>query len=286
MPLVSTKEMLLRAQREGYAVVGIAAYNLETVQTAVATAELWQAPLMIQTTSATIENAGIEYISAIVRIAAEKAHIPVALHLDHGDSLERVNCCLEFGYTSVMIDGSHLPFEENVQLACSAVEMAHARGVMVEAELGQVGGVEDELTVENTNALYTDPDLAEEYVQRTGVDSLAIAIGTAHGLYRGIPRLDFNRLSEIRERVSVPLVLHGASGVPDELIREAIHRGIAKINIATELKIPFVRELRAFLGNHPDEIDPRKYFLPARKAYAQVVEEKIKLAGANGRYPL
>lgn len=284
MPLVTTTEMFRRAQQEGYAVVGFAAYNLETIQTVVETAEHLQAPLMIQTTPATIENAGIEYLTAIVGIAAKNANIPVALHLDHGDKLERVRLCLEYGYTSVMIDGSHLPFEENIELVRAAVDLAHKQGVPVEAELGQVGGVEDDLSVDESQARYTDPHLAAEFVNRTGIDSLAIAIGTAHGMYKGEPKLDFDRLSQIREQVSVPLVLHGASGVPDEMIREAIRRGITKVNIATELKIPFANALRTFLRDNPKEADPRKYFKPARQAYAMVVTEKILLAGANGRY--
>jgi tagatose 1,6-diphosphate aldolase GatY/KbaY len=263
--------------------VGFAAYNLETVRTLVETADMLKAPLMIQTTPGTIDNAGIEYLSALVRVAAEKASIPIALHLDHGDSLDRVRLCLEHGYTSIMIDGSHLPYEENVALVSEAVKMAHAKGVPVEAELGQIGGVEDDLQVDEKNAGYTDPDQAADFVERTGLDSLAVAIGTAHGLYIHEPKLDVERLSAIRQRVSVPLVLHGASGVPDELVRETVRRGIAKINIATELKHPFAHSLRDYFQEHPGETDPRKYFKPAQKAYAAVVEEKIRLAQADGK---
>lgn len=284
MPLVTTQEMLRNSQNEGYAVVGFAAYNLETVKTLVHTADKLGAPLMIQTTPGTIDNAGIEYLAAIVRIAAEKASIPVALHLDHGESLERVKQCLDNGYTSIMIDGSSLPYEENIKLVQEAVQLAHAKGVPVEAELGQIGGVEDDLSVDEADARYTDPDLAADFVERTGLDSLAIAIGTAHGLYKGEPKLDINRLAEIRKKVSVPLILHGASGVPDHTILQTIQNGIAKINIATELKIPFANGLRQFFIDHPNESDPRKYFKPAQQAYASVVEEKIRLAGADRRY--
>lgn len=283
MPLVTSRDMLAKAQQGGYAVVGFAAYNLETVRTLVETADMLKAPLMIQTTPGTIDNAGIEYLSALVRVAAEKASIPIALHLDHGDSLDRVRLCLEHGYTSIMIDGSHLPYEENVALVSEAVKMAHAKGVPVEAELGQIGGVEDDLQVDEKNAGYTDPDQAADFVERTGLDSLAVAIGTAHGLYIHEPKLDVERLSAIRQRVSVPLVLHGASGVPDELVRETVRRGIAKINIATELKHPFAHSLRDYFQEHPGETDPRKYFKPAQKAYAAVVEEKIRLAHADGK---
>lgn len=284
MGLVSTHEMFAHAMRNGYAVVGFAAYNLETLQTVVQTAERLGAPLMIQTTPSTIQSAGVAYISAIVQLAAKRARIPVALHLDHGATLEQVSECVDNGYSSVMIDGSHLGFEENVALVREAVLIAHARGVSVEAELGQVGGVEDDLEVDVAQARYTDPALAREFVERTGIDSLAVAIGTAHGVYRGEPKLDLLRLAEIRRRVEIPLVLHGASGVPDLLIREAIRAGITKINIATELKIPFAEALRTYLIEHPAEADPRKYFMPAREAYARVVEAKIELAGAKGRY--
>ena len=283
MPLVTTQDMFKKAKQDSYAIVGLAAYNLETVKTLVETAESLQSPVMIQTTPGTINNAGIEYLSALVKIAAEKASIPVALHLDHGTTLDLVKLCLEHGYTSIMIDGSALAYEENVAMVREAVKLAHAKGVPVEAELGRIGGVEDDLAVSEANAGYTDPDTAVDFVTRTGLDSLAIAIGTAHGLYKGTPKLDLKRLSQIREKVSVPLILHGASGVPDELVRETIKLGIIKINIATELKIPFAQALRQFLSEHPKESDPRKYFKVAQQAYAAVVEEKIRLVGSLQR---
>lgn len=269
--------MYAQAQHAGYAVAGFAAYNLETIRTLVETADRLHAPVIIQTTPSNIDNMGIEYLVAIVKVAADKAQVPVALHLDHGDSLERVALCVQHGFTSVMIDGSALPYEDNVALAREAVRIAHPFDVPVEAELGHVGGVEEE------QGLYTDPELAKAYVDDTGIDSLAIAIGTAHGLYKGEPKLDLARLAVIRSRVSVPLVLHGASGVPDPLVRACIERGITKINIATELKIPYARALRQFLADHPDESDPRKYFQPGQSAYAQVVAGKIALVGAGGQ---
>lgn len=283
MPLVTTYEMFEKAQKEEYAIVGLAAYNLETVQTVVETAERLQSPVMIQTTPATINNAGIEYLTALVKIAADKASIPVALHLDHGNSIELVKLCLKHGYTSIMIDGSKLPYEENVALVRETVNLSHVIGAPVEAELGQIGGTEDDLTVEDKNAMMTDPDLAADFVTRTGLDSLAVAIGTAHGLYKGTPKLDLERLFEIRAKVSVPLVLHGASGVPDDLVRKAIELGITKINIATELKIPYANALRQYLNEHTQESDPRKYFKAAKEAYAAVVEEKICLVSSNQR---
>lgn len=283
MPLVTTHAMYAQAQQAGYAVAGFAAYNLETIRTLVATADSLHAPVIIQTTPSNIDNMGIEYLVAIVKVAAAKAEVPVALHLDHGDSLERVALCVQHGFTSVMIDGSALPYEDNVALAREAVRIAHPFGVPVEAELGHVGGVEEELLPEVEQGLYTDPELATAYVADTGIDSLAIAIGTAHGLYKGEPKLDLARLAVIRSRVSVPLVLHGASGVPDHSVRACIERGITKINIATELKIPYARALRQFLADHPDESDPRKYFKPGQSAYAEVVAGKIALVGAGGQ---
>ncbi|MCL6516660.1 class II fructose-bisphosphate aldolase family protein [Alicyclobacillus sp.] len=282
MPLVRMMDVYARAQRQSWAVVGFAAYNLETVQALVQTADRLGAPVLVQTTPSNIDNAGIHLLAALVRAAADRVSVPVGLHLDHGDSIDRVRQCLEYGYTSVMIDGSHLPYAENVALTREAVRLAHARGVPVEAELGHVGGVEDDMA--EAEAAYTDPDLAADFVEKTGVDALAVAIGTAHGLYRGEPKLDFDRLRAIRKRVSVPLVLHGASGVPDAAIRRAIAEGIVKINIATELKIPFAAALRTYLVENPEDSDPRRYFKPAQSAYAAVVAKKIRLAGAEGQY--
>lgn len=284
MPLVTTKAMYRQAMNDGYAVAGFAAYNLETIRALVETADALRAPVIVQTTPSNIDNMGIEYLVAIVKLAASRARVPVALHLDHGDSLERVEFCVKHGFTSVMIDGSALPYEENVSLSKAAVQTAHAYGAVVEAELGHVGGVEEELLPEVQDVLYTDPAVAKEFVHATGVDSLAVAIGTAHGVYRGDPKLDFNRLTAIRSAVPVPLVLHGASGVPDDSIRECIRRGITKINIATELKLPYAAALREFLLNNPDEFDPRKYFKPGRHAYEEVVRQKIEMVGADGRY--
>ncbi|MFD1675928.1 class II fructose-bisphosphate aldolase [Alicyclobacillus fodiniaquatilis] len=284
MPLVTTQKMYVDAMRDGYAVAGFAGYNLETLRALVQTAEELRAPVIVQTTPSNIENIGIDYLVEIVRLAAEKTSTPVALHLDHGDSLERVEQCVKRGFTSVMIDGSALPYNENLELAKEAVKIAHRFGVSVEAELGHVGGVEEELLPEGDHAFYTDPGLANSYVRDSGIDSLAVAIGTAHGLYQGEPHLDFERLAAIRSSVSVPLVLHGASGVPDNLIRNCIKYGISKINIATELKIPYANALRTFLQENPDEVDPRKYFKPGLHAYVDVVREKIRLVNAEGRY--
>lgn len=284
MPLVTTSDMYLQAQHNGYAVAGFAAYNLETIRALIETADALRAPVLVQTTPSNIDNIGLEYLVAVVRIAAGKASVPVALHLDHGDSLTRIEQCIRHGFTSVMIDGSVLPYDDNLSICQEAVRMAHDSGVVVEAELGHVAGVEDDNLSNVGKGMFTDPDMAREFVWQTKVDSLAVAIGTAHGVYQGEPLLDFERLSAIAKRVPVPLVLHGASGVPDEAIRESIRRGITKINIATELKIPYARALRQFLIEHPNEFDPRIYFKPGQRAYEEVVKQKILLVGANGRY--
>lgn len=283
MALTTSRDMVEKARAGGYAVVGFAAYNLETVKTLLMTAEELGAPVLVQTTGSTIDNAGLAYLAGLVKMVVKEVGVPVALHLDHGNSLDRVRACLAAGYTSIMIDGSHLAYEENVALVSEAVALAHAQGVPVEAELGRIGGVEDDLSVDDRDAQMTDPAQAQDFVRRTGCDFLAPAIGTAHGMYHGIPELDFERLQTIGRAVSTPLVLHGASGLPNATVRRAIEAGASKINIASELKQSFGQALREYLVAHPQENDPRRYFQPAIRAYRQVVEEKIRLAGADGR---
>lgn len=283
MTLASSRPLVEAARAGGYAVAGFAAYNLETLKTLLGTADRLRAPLIVQTTGGTIDHFGLRYLAALVRILAEEVSIPVALHLDHGSSIQRVQRCLDAGYTSIMVDGSRLPYPDNVSFVQEAVRLAHTRSVPVEAELGRIGGVEDDVSVDERDAFYTDPDEAADFVRQTGCDFLAVAIGTAHGMYRGIPQLDFDRLDAIQARVSVPLVLHGASGLPGDAVREAVRRGMAKINFASELKEAFGEALRAYLIAHPDDNDPRHYFPVAERAYAEMVEAKIRLAGAAGR---
>ncbi|GGE16146.1 fructose-bisphosphate aldolase [Marinithermofilum abyssi] len=271
MPLTTTKEMLLQAYRGGYAVPAFPAHHLEIVKAVVNAAEEMGSPVILQTTPATIDHVGVEYLASMVRVAAEQATVPVALHLDHGNSFDTVARCLGAGYTSVMIDGSRLPFEENVALTEKVMELAHAVGVPVEAELGTIGGTEEGT---NTGG-YTDPATAETFVRRTGVNFLAPAFGTAHGVYRGEIRLDLKRLASISQRTGIPLVMHGASGVPQEDLRRCIRRGISKINFSTELKKAFAEELRSFLTEHPGESDPRKILRSAREAVKKVAMEKI-----------
>ena len=229
-----------------------------------------------------MKHAGIPYIAACVKEAAKIYDIPIALHVDHCPSYKTIVQCIQHGYTSVMIDGSQLPYGENVELVRKVVETAHYCGVAVEGELGRIGGVEDDVFVDERDAAFTVPSEAKEFVEATGIDFLAIAIGTAHGMYKGEPKLDFQRLSSIKEVVDVPLVLHGASGVPEASIREAIRRGICKINIATELKIPMADAIKECFKNNPDENDPRNYMGNAKQAVKKAVREKIRMCMSNG----
>lgn len=279
MSLVTTNEMLLRAQAEQYAVGAFNVENLEMVMAVMQAAEESESPVIMQTTPSTIKYAGLDYYLAMVKTAAERASVPIAIHLDHGDSFSLAMQALRTGYTSIMIDGSHSPFEENIALTRSVVEACAPSGISVEAELGKVGGKEDDLEGGSGNP-FTDPTEAEEFVNRTGVNSLAIAIGTAHGLYSGTPKLDFDRLRAIRSRVSIPLVLHGASGVPDEAVRESIMSGICKVNFATELRIAFSDGVKSYLEKDPDVFDPKKYSKVGRENVVRLVKEKIELCGS------
>jgi tagatose 1,6-diphosphate aldolase GatY/KbaY len=279
MPLVNTKQMLEDAKKNKYAVGAFNIHNLETLKAVVKAAAEMKSPLILQTTPGTIKHAGEDYIAAMAKVASEKYDI----HLDHGNSFELVVKCIRAGYTSVMIDGSMLSYEQNVELTKKVVEVAYAAGVTVEAELGSIVGVEDDMYVKEDKSAFTDPKMAADFVEKTGVDSLAIAIGTAHGMYKGEVKVDFERLKEIANLVDIPLVLHGASGVPDELVKKAIALGICKLNIATELKIPFANAIKEVFKNNPDESDPRKFLAPGERAIEEVVKEKIKLFGCGER---
>lgn len=277
MPLVTTKEMLKDARDNHYAIGAFGAHNLEIIKSIIAGAESVGAPVILQTTSSTYKYVGMPYMIAMAKAAAEQAKVPVALHLDHGESFNVVMECLRAGYTSVMIDGSTLPYEENVMLVKRVVEAAKPIGIPVEAELGTIGGVEDDLVVDESMAAFTDPQLAGEFVRETGIDSLAPAFGTAHGNYKQEPDLQFDLLRKIQEETSIPLVMHGASGVSEESVRKALNFGVAKVNFSTELKDLFADELRSYFIENPNENDPRKYFLPAREALIDLVKKKIEM---------
>ncbi|KYH29278.1 class II fructose-1,6-bisphosphate aldolase [Clostridium colicanis] len=282
MPLVTTKQLLLDAQKGGYAIGAFNVENMEMVQAVVAAAEELKSPVIMQTTPSTVKYADMSYFYATVKNAAEKASVPVVIHLDHGNSFELAMQALRVGYTSIMIDGSHRTFEENIALTKSVVKACHPSGIPVEAELGKVGGKEDDLEGGYENP-YTDPKEAKIFVEKTSVDSLAVAIGTAHGVYKGIPKLDMERLSEIREVVSIPLVLHGTSGVPDDVVMGCIQRGICKVNYATDLRISFSNGVKSVLKEHPETIDPKKYNAQGREKVKQYVMSKIKVCGSVGK---
>ena len=283
--ILSTREMLLKAQKEGYAVPAFNIHNLETLQVVAETAMEMRSPVIIAGTPSTIEDyAGPDYIKAMAEVASNKYNIPIAIHLDHFENVEAIKKDIDIGFRSCMIDASKYEFEKNIEIVKDVVEYAHKFDAVVEAELGKLGGREDDIEVDAKDAMYTNPDDALEFVNRTGVDSLAIAIGTAHGLYKGEPKLDFERLKEIREKVNVPLVLHGASDVSDELVEKAISLGICKVNIATDLKVPFSDAVKEYFKENPKSNDPRKYMTPGKEAMKKIVEHKIRVCGSENRY--
>lgn len=282
MALVTTKQMLLDAQKGGYAVGAFNVENMEMVQAAIEAAEELKSPVILQATPLTQEYTSSELIYAMVEVAAKKASVPVAIHLDHGSSFEWALKCLRAGFTSIMIDGSHGTFEENIAICKKVVEVCHSVGIPVEAELGKVGGNEDGMEGGDDNP-YTDPKQAAELVKRTGVDFLAVAIGTAHGVYQGVPKLDKNRLSEIREVVSIPLVLHGTSGVPDEDVKDCIARGICKVNYATDLRMAFSNGIREAMTENPKLFDPKIYGALGREKVKERVKDRIRVVGSAGK---
>lgn len=276
MALVTTKQLLLDAQKGGYAVGAFNVENMEMVQAVVAAAEELRSPVIMQTTPSTVKYANLNYFYENVKVAAQESSVPVVIHLDHGNSFELAMQAYRTGYTSIMIDGSHEGFEDNIALTSAVVKACHPGEVPIEAELGKVGGKEDDLDGGEGDP-YTNPQEAAEFVERTGIDSLAVAIGTAHGVYKGVPKLDFSRLSEIRKAVSIPLVLHGTSGVPDEDVAECIKWGICKVNYATDLRIAFTKGINQVLKENPDTIDPKKYNAKGREEVRKYVMHKMKI---------
>ena len=274
----NTKQMLLHAHDHGYAIAAFNVENAEMVQAVLAAAERSCAPVILQTTPSTLKYMPPHYFGAMVRAAAEKMTVPVALHLDHGNSLELVADCLAAGYTSVMFDGSALPFAQNILMTAQAAAMAHQAGACCEGELGCIGGKEDSLV--GRDDAYTDPEEAAAFAQRTRVDSLAVAIGTAHGVYAKEPVLDLARIPFLQQAAQVPLVLHGASGLSDSVLRSAVARGMAKVNFATELRQAFSAGVREVFAVQPDVFDPKKYLSVGRKKVLATAEKKIKVCGA------
>jgi fructose-bisphosphate aldolase class II len=281
--LLTGKELLLDAQKNGYAVGAFNINNMEIIQAIVEAAEETNSPVILQASQGGIKYAGIEYIAELGKLAARKAKVPVALHLDHGTDFDQVMLCIRHGFSSVMIDGSRFALEENIAYTKKVIEVAKAVGVSVEAELGKIGGTEDHITVSEKDATFTSPDEALRFVNETDVDFLAIAVGTAHGVYKGEPKLDFDRIKAIREIISVPLVLHGSSGVPEEALKKAISLGISKINIDTDIRIAFANGVKEFLKNNPDNFDPRKILGPAKTQMKEIIKEKMRIFGSVGR---
>ena len=294
MPIVSTKEMFEKSMKEGFAIGAFNINNMEIIQGIVDAASSQNSPVILQASSGAIKYARINYLMKMVEAAAEETNIPIAIHLDHGPDFETCKKCIDAGFTSVMIDGSKYSFEENIEITKKVVEYAHSKGVVVEAEL------EDDVNVSNEDAKYTDPMQAKEFVERTGCDSLAIAIGTSHGAYKfkGEAKLRFDILDEIKKEIpNTPIVLHGAStvipelvemcnkygaeipgakGVPDEILREASVRGVSKINVDTDLRLAMTGSIRKVFSEEPSTFDPRKYLEPAREKVRETVEHKIR----------
>ena len=300
MPLVTTKEMFEKSMKEGFAVGAFNVNNMEIVQAIVDAAAEENSPVILQASSSAIKYARPIYLKKMVEAATEETNIPIVLHLDHGPDFETCKACIDAGFTSVMIDGSKYDFEENVELTKKVVDYAHPKGVVVEAELGKLAGIEDDVNVASSDAMYTDPEQAKEFVERTGCDSLAIAIGTSHGAYKfkGEAKLRFDILAKVKELIpNTPIVLHGAStvipelvemcnkygadipgakGVPDEILHEASLSGVSKINVDTDLRLAMTAAVRKEFVENPSVFDPRKYLGPARELIKETVQHKIR----------
>ena len=300
MPLVTTKEMFEKSMNEGFAIGAFNVNNMEIIQAIVDAAQEENSPVILQASSSAIKYARPTYLKKMVEAAVEETNIPIVLHLDHGPDFETCKACIDAGFTSIMIDGSKFSFEENVAITKKVVDYAHERGVVVEAELGKLAGIEDDVNVSENDAKYTDPEQAKEFVEKTGCDSLAIAIGTSHGAYKfkGEAKLRFDILAQIKEKIpNTPIVLHGAStvipelvamcnenggnipgakGVPDEILNEASKSGVSKINVDTDLRLAMTGAIRKVLKEDPSVFDPRKYLTPARELIKETVKHKIK----------
>jgi len=300
MALITSKEIFAKALNSDYAIGAFNVNNMEIIQGIVEAGQLEKSPLILQVSAGARKYARPEYLRALVNAAIEETGVDVVLHLDHGENFDICKQCVDDGFTSVMVDGSRFPFEENIALTKQVVEYAHSKGVVVEAELGKLAGIEDTVNVDIRSATFTDPEEAAEFVERTGVDSLAVAIGTSHGAYKfkGTPFLDFERLEAIHAIIpDTPLVLHGAStvirefvdrcneyggqinaaqGVPEDMIKEAVKHGVCKVNIDTDLRLAMTAEVRRVLIENPSEFDPRKYLGPGRDAITRMVQHKIR----------
>jgi fructose-bisphosphate aldolase class II len=303
--LVTNKDLMVPARKNGYAIPALNVQNLESIKAVVEAATEENSPAIMQITPSVIKYAGLNYITALAKTAAQNATVPLAIHLDHGDSYDTAIKCINAGFSSVMFDGSFLTFEENIKITKQVVDYAHPKGVSVEAELGKIAGIE-ERSVEEKDAILTDPQNAQEFVEKTGIDTLAVAIGTSHGAYKfkSQAKLDQERLKIISQKISIPLVLHGASSVPEwitekatkygatlagakgvseDQLQQAIKQGVAKVNIDTDLRLAFTATVREVLVNNPKEFDPRKILGPAKDAMKEVAKGKMRLFGSSGK---
>ncbi len=283
MPLVSMTEMLKKAKAGKYAVGQFNMNNLEFTQAIIEAAQEENSPVILGVSEGAAKYMGLEYAVAMAQVAAKQATVPVALHLDHGSSFEVAMKFIRAGFSSVMIDGSHHPFEENVVITKKVVEASHAMGISVEGELGTIGGTEDDLSVDEANARLADPKEAIEFFKLTGVDALAIAVGSAHGMYKGVPKLHHDIIRAVSQEIDIPLVLHGGSGIPDDEIVQAIAAGVGKINVNTENQVVLTQTLRDVFAKDAKVYDPRKYLGPGRQAMKEVVRGKIRLFESNGK---
>ena len=308
MPLVTTKEMFAKAYEGGYAIGAFNVNNMEMIQGIVEAAKEESAPLILQVSAGARKYANPKYLKKLVEAAVDDSGLPIALHLDHGNSYDLCKSAIDDGFTSVMIDASHHSFEENIKVTSEVVKYAHDHGVVVEAELGQLAGIEDDVNVSAENACYTDPGQVEEFVSKTGVDSLAIAIGTSHGAFKfkGEAKLRFDILEEVGKRLpSFPIVLHGASsvipeyvaminefggtmpgakGIPEDMLRKAASMAVCKINIDSDLRLAFTAAIRKHFTENPAHFDPRQYLAPARDLIKQAVKHKlVNVLGCNGK---
>lgn len=308
MPLVTSTEMFKKAYEGGYAIGAFNVNNMEIVQGITEAAMEVNSPLILQVSAGARKYAKHVYLMKLIEAAIEDTNLPICVHLDHGDSFEICKSCIDGGFTSVMIDGSKYSFEENIELTKKVVDYAHERGVVVEGELGKLAGIEDDVNVSADDAQYTNPAEVEEFVTRTGVDSLAIAIGTSHGAYKfkGTPRLRFDILEEVSKRLpKYPIVLHGASsvipkyveminanggnmpgaqGVPEEMLRKAASMAVCKINIDSDIRLAMTGTIRQYFNEHPDHFDPRQYLSPARANIKELVKHKIvEVLGSNDK---
>ncbi|MGF1758169.1 tagatose-bisphosphate aldolase subunit GatY [Photobacterium sagamiensis] len=281
--LINSNYLLLDAQKKGYAIPAFNVHNLETVHVVLDTARELESPVILAGTPGTYSYAGIQEMIQLVNAAAKERHQQVVLHLDHHHDLKDIQYKVESGIRSAMIDGSALALDENIALTQKAVKLCHAYGCSVEAEIGQLIGQEDDLIIEEVNDPYTVPEDAKKLVEMTNVDSLAIAIGTAHGMYKETPKLDFARLEKIASLIDIPLVLHGASGVPHDDVKRCISMGICKVNVATELKIAYADALKSLFATNPSVNDPREYNVAAKAAMAEVIKQKITVCNSQGR---